>query len=317
MKPLAVYVHIPFCTVKCGYCDFNAYAGLHDLAPAYCDALERDIDSWAGAFAGRELASVFFGGGTPSEVPAGHIARVLARLARHSTFATDAEVSLEANPGTLTGDYLSALRAAGVGRLSIGAQSFHDSELRFLDRIHSAAASAATVRLAREAGFSNVSLDLIYGLPGASLERWLDSLGQAMALRPEHLSCYALTVEEGTPLALRVLRGELAMPDGDLLAEMYEHASEALLGAGYVQYEISNWARPGYECRHNRVYWTWGDYVPIGAGAHGFMGGRRYENVAHPREYIEATARGGERAGLANEYQPDLVTSIGDWLATR
>jgi oxygen-independent coproporphyrinogen-3 oxidase len=319
-RPIAVYVHIPFCTVKCGYCDFNAYAGMDALKDAYAAALLAEAAAAAPLLAGRLITSVGFGGGTPGELPARHIADLLARLRQLAPFAPTAEVTLEVNPGTSAGPHLHALRQAGVTRLSIGAQSFHPAELAFLDRIHSPEATVATLHAARDAGFQSVSLDLIYGLPGQPLSAWLASLRAAIDLAPDHISCYALTVEEGTMLARRIQRGELPPPDPDLAADMYEAATDTLAAAGFEQYELSNWARPGHQSRHNRVYWTDGDYLALGAGAHGYLAGERYENVAHPRAYIEAvSARAADapRPALARITTPSPAGQVADWLMLR
>ncbi|GIW18492.1 MAG: coproporphyrinogen III oxidase [Tepidiforma sp.] len=319
-EPLAVYVHIPFCTIKCGYCDFNAYAGMDALKDAYARALLREAQAARPLLAGRAIASVGFGGGTPGEFPAQHLAALLERLRSIAPFEPGAEVTLEVNPGTSSPPYLRALRAAGVTRLSIGAQSFHPAELAFLDRIHSPEATAAAVAAARVAGFESVSLDLIYGLPGQSLDAWRESLRAALRLDPDHISCYALTVEEGTPLAARIARGEVEPPDPDLAADMYEAASALLEAAGFRQYELSNWARAGHESRHNRAYWTDRDYLALGAGAHGYLGGERYENVAHPRAYIaavEAAPPGNPRPALARVTTPSPPAQVADWLALR
>ncbi len=318
--PLAVYVHIPFCTIKCGYCDFNAYAGLDALKDAYARALLREAEAAAPLLAGRTISSVGFGGGTPGEFPARHIAALLDLLRSLASFEPRAEVTLEVNPGTSSPPYLRDLRAAGVTRLSVGAQSFHPAELAFLDRIHSPEATAAAVAAARDAGFESLNLDLIYGLPGQSLEAWLASLDAALRLQADHLSCYALTVEEGTPLARRIARGQLRLPDSDLAADMYDAASDLLAAAGYRQYELSNWARPGHESRHNIAYWTDRDYLALGAGAHGYLGGERYENIAHPRDYIaavEAAPPGQPRPALARITTPLPPAQAADWLALR
>lgn len=312
MRPLAVYVHIPFCTVKCGYCDFNAYAGLHHLAERYHRSLLAEIGGYQELLESARIETVYFGGGTPSEVPARHIAAVLEAL---SPPVPTAEVSLEANPGTISLAQLRDLRAAGVTRLSLGAQSFHASELRFLDRIHSAEATVAVAGLAREAGFESLSLDLIYGLPGQSLAAWQESLAAALALGPNHLSLYALTVEEGTPLARRMARGEVTALDDDAVAAMYEAASAELGAAGFRQYELSSWARPGHQSRHNRAYWTDGEFLGLGAGAHGYLGGERYHNRAQPGDYIEALEAGGS-AVQAREL-PDRARAMSDWLMLR
>ena len=317
-RPLAVYVHIPFCTYKCGYCDFNAYAGLDALKLDYGQALLREIEADRPLLEGRTVTSIGFGGGTPSEVPPAQIAAVIDAEAGIGSLARDAEVTLEANPGTCTAEAFRDLRAAGVNRLSLGAQSFHAAELRFLDRIHSPEANAAAVRLARVAGFENIGLDLIYGLPGQSPASWAASLDAALALAPEHISTYALTVEEGTPLARRVAKGEVQPLDEDLVADQYELATERLSAAGYEQYELSNWARAGFESRHNCTYWTDGDYLGLGAGAHGYLGGERYENAAHPRDYIAAAV--GVAVPLPaslKRYTPSPATAMSDWLGLR
>lgn len=314
MRPISVYVHVPFCAVKCGYCDFNAYAGMGTLQDAYFEALLTEIRAYRDILAGRQIATIAFGGGTPGESPPAFVGRVIRALADPTTVAADAEISLEANPGTTTGAMLRELHAAGVTRISFGAQSFDTDELKFLDRIHSPEATAASVALAREAGFADVGLDLIYAIPGQSMASWGRSLAEAIALQPDHISTYALTVEEGTPLALRVERGEVTPVDPDTAADMYERATDALEAAGFCQYELSNWAQPGHESRHNRVYWSDREYLGIGAGAHGYLDGERYENVAHPREYI-AAVRGGRP--VANAYTPDRSTGMVDWLTLR
>jgi len=316
MKSLAVYVHIPFCTVKCGYCDFNAYAGMDALKPRYRDALLAEIDSYAPLLAVRQLTSIHFGGGTPGEVPPSHIRAVIERLSRYAPIASGAEIGLEANPGTVSYNDLVLLRAAGVNRLSLGAQSFHSDELRFLERIHSPEATAATVRNARLAGFPSLSLDLIYGLPGQTMERWESSLQAALALAPDHLSCYALTVEEGTLLGRQVAEGTVVPVDPDLAADMYERATDLLATARFRQYELSNWARPSHESRHNQVYWRDGDYLGLGTGAHGYVDGQRYENIAQPRSYIASLEKPGKTA-VNHAYRPDRATAMSDWLALR
>jgi oxygen-independent coproporphyrinogen-3 oxidase len=318
--PLAVYVHIPFCTIKCGYCDFNAYAGMDALKDAYCQALLDEAAASAPLFAGRLITSVGFGGGTPGEVPATHIGAVLDQLRQLAPLHLAAEVTLEVNPGTSSGAHLTALRDAGVTRLSIGAQSFLPAELAFLDRIHSPEATAATVASARAAGFESLNLDLIYGLPGQQTATWLATVRTALALEPDHLSLYALTVEEGTMLHRRLERGEIAPIDPDIAADMYDAASDLLHRHHFEQYELSNWARPGHQSRHNRVYWSDGDYLALGAGAHGYLAGERYENVAHPKAYIDAVAAratSGPRPALARVTTPAPAAQVADWLALR
>lgn len=319
MKPLAVYVHIPFCTVKCGYCDFNAYSGMDNEKPAYGDALVREIRAARPLFQGRVVRSIGFGGGTPSEVPEAQIAAAVKSIRDSGPVSPDIEISLEANPGTTTEATLLGLRNAGVTRLSIGAQSFSAAELRFLDRIHSPEATVASVNLARAAGFASVGLDLIYGLPAQSHATWQETLACAIKLAPDHVSTYALTVEDGTPLARRVRKGEVVLPDEDTLADLYEAASDRLAASGYEQYELSNWAKPGHHSRHNMTYWSDGDYLGIGAGAHGYIDGERYENVAHPREYVARVLAGNDPplVAIAKRYTPGSELSMSDWLSLR
>ncbi|MCA9832187.1 MAG: radical SAM family heme chaperone HemW [Dehalococcoidia bacterium] len=316
---LGVYIHIPFCVLKCGYCDFNTYANLESLKLPYASALIADLESWSDVLGAADVHSISFGGGTPGEFPAHDLVRTVQAARRLAAVTSEAEISLEANPGTTGEAGLRQLAAGGFNRVSFGAQSFDPLELRFLDRVHSPGAITASVANARAAGFGSVGLDLIYGLPGQSLDAWLRSLRSAVALRPEHLSCYALTVEEGTPLGLAVQRGRIPDPDPDSAATMYEATEEFLNAAGYRHYEISNWALPGHESRHNRTYWDGGDYAGIGAGAHGFIGGERFENIAHPRTYIAAagSGEGTARPFVANSYVPARATAISDWFETR
>ena len=313
--PLAVYVHIPFCVRVCGYCDFNTYAGMDALKGAYAEAVVAEIAGWAPRLEGRAVASIAFGGGTPGEMPPDAIAAIIDAVRARAPLAPDAEISLEANPDTTSAPALEALAAAGVNRVSFGAQSFDAAELEFLDRAHAPEAAADSVRLARRAGLSSVNLDLIYGLPGQPPASWDATLDHALRLAPDHLSLYALTVEPETPLERRVARGEIVPLDGDAVAAMYETAAARLAASGYRHYELSNWARPGHESRHNRVYWTWGDYLGLGAGAHGFLDGRRLANINRPRAYIEAVHRCGR--ALASDVRPDPATSMSDWFALR
>ena len=314
-RPLAVYVHIPFCVRVCGYCDFNTYAGMDAVKDAYTTAVVDEIAAWVPHIPGREVTSIAFGGGTPGEMPAGSLVAIIDAVRAAAPLAPDAEVSLEANPGTTSASALRDLAGAGVNRISFGAQSFDAAELAFLDRIHTPEATAASLHLAREAGIRSVNLDLMYGLPGQTPAGWEATLRHALDLAPDHLSLYALTVESGTPLDGRVERGEVIPLDPDAVAAMYEAAAGHLDAGGYRHYELSNWARPGQESRHNRVYWTWGDYLGIGAGAHGFLDGERFENVAHPRAYIDAVRRDGR--AIAEAVRPDPATSMSDWLSLR
>lgn len=315
MKPISIYVHIPFCVVKCGYCDFNAYAGMDALKLRYRDALLAEVEMSAPLLADRSIVSIAFGGGTPGEVPARDIGDVIGRIRSLASVASDTEISLEANPGTSTGSLFAALRSAGVTRLSLGAQSFDADNLRFLDRVHSVEAIGASVRSARAAGFESLNIDLIYGLPGQNVSAWHSDLETALELGTDHLSLYCLTVEEGTPLHRRVEAGDVEMPSADEAADLYDAATDLLESAGFEQYEISNWARPGHRSVHNLGYWSGRDYLGVGAGAHGFVDGERYENIAHPRTYIETASAG--HSPRSERYRPEGVTAISDWLTTR
>ncbi|MGE0226949.1 MAG: radical SAM family heme chaperone HemW [Dehalococcoidia bacterium] len=284
---LALYLHIPFCTAKCGYCDFNSYAGLDHLVPDYTPALIHELELWAPAAREFEVRSVFFGGGTPSLSSIEDLDAIVRAVRDRYEVAADSEWTLEANPGELTLEHLEGLRGLGLNRLSIGVQSLHDDELRLLDRIHSAERAIEAVEAARAAGFANLNLDLIFGLIDQPLQRWQETLQRAVAMRPEHLSCYALTVEPGTALYYQVAKGQLEAPDPDVVADQYEWTRSYLAEAGYRQYELSNWALPGRECRHNLVYWRAEPYLGIGAGAHSFFAGQRFANVDAPNRYVE------------------------------
>ena len=289
--PVALYVHIPFCDHRCAYCDFNAYAGLDRLIPDYCAALQREVGQWRAALAGREVSTIFFGGGTPSLTPLPLLGEIFAALGAAFALRDDAEITLEANPGTVDEAYLRGLRSLGVNRLSLGVQSFADDELLLLDRIHDAATAEDAYHAARRAGFDNVNLDLMFGLQGQGLDGWRRNLARALLLRPEHLSLYALTIEDGTKLAKQVQTGSAPAPDPDLQADMYEAAAELLTSAGYEQYEISNWRLPGRACRHNLVYWRNEPYLGLGAGAHSHLLGRRFSVVRAPSAYIAKVGR--------------------------
>ena len=287
----SIYLHIPFCTHRCAYCDFNTYAGQERLIPAYVQALCNEIRLVASATpAPLPVHTIFFGGGTPSLLTPAQFASILSTLHDNFSFPSElshsSETSFEANPGTVSLASLRDLHSLGFNRISFGVQSFHPGELRQLERIHDPFDVINAVKWARQAGFENLNLDLIYGLSEQPLEHWQDSLRRAVALAPEHLSLYALTIEHGTPFGHWVARGLLPLPDPDLAADMYEWASEYLQGQGYQQYEISNWARPGYQCRHNLQYWRNLPYLGFGAGAHGCANGLRISDVLGIQPYI-------------------------------
>ncbi len=292
---LALYVHIPFCESKCPYCDFNTYAGIEPLMPSYVAALEREIEQWGAWLDRPTLTSVFFGGGTPSYLPPSDLQRLTDAICTAFDLPDEAEATLEANPGDCTPERLASMHHAGFNRISIGVQSFDDAELAMLGRRHDAARAAQAVRDARSAGFGNVSIDLMFGLPEQSVATWEHSVEQAVRLGTDHLSAYSLTLEPGTPLEADVRLGRTPEPDPDLAAEMYLRAQSTLSEAGMLQYEISNWARQGRESAHNLAYWRSLPYLGVGPGAHSYLYGVggldafgvRFANVNPPRVYME------------------------------
>ncbi len=281
-QPLGLYIHIPFCLERCPYCDFNTYAGLDHLFEPYVDALVAELQGWAQALGHPRVDTVFLGGGTPTVLPSRLLARILESVAQAYRLEPGCEITSEANPGTGDRPRFAALRSLGINRLSMGAQSFQAHELRFLGRGHGPEDVVRAFRAARAAGFENINLDFIFGLPEQAPEDWADTLDQALALAPEHLSLYSLMVEPHTPLFHWVQRGRVSPPDDDRAAWLYEMALDRLEGAGYIQYEISNWARthqaqgdpaaqPTYACRHNLHYWRNEEYLGVGAGACGHL----------------------------------------------
>lgn len=315
-RPFGVYVHVPFCSVRCGYCDFNTYTALElggEHAPAgasqasYAEAVIAELRLARRVMGedSRPVSTVFFGGGTPTLLPPGDLAAVLAAIAGEFGLAEDVEVTTEANPDSVTAWDLESLRAAGFTRISYGMQSAVPHVLRTLDRTHDPLRVPAAVAWARAAGFDEISLDLIYGTPGETRDDWALTLDEALACEPDHVSAYALIVEEGTALARRVRRGEIAAPDDDLMADFYELAEARLTAAGLEWYELSNWARrPRSRCRHNGLYWTGADWWGAGPGAHSHVGGVRWWNVRHPAAYAERLAAGlspGQEREVLNE----------------
>ncbi len=293
MELTSIYLHIPFCKQRCAYCDFNTYSGLESIIPEYVQALCREAKYAAQASANKlPIHTIFFGGGTPSIIPLSGIEQILTAIRDGFLVQSDAEITLEANPGILSLDYLRGLISMGINRISIGMQSALEKELRLLGRIHAFREVIQCVEWARQAGFDNLNLDLIYGLPLQSIDDWSCSMGSALGLQPEHFSLYALTLEEETPMAQRVKQGLLAEQDADLAADMYELAGARLEKAGYESYEISNWASydhagKSYACRHNLQYWRGKPYLGFGAGAHGYANHIRTVNVLTPMDYIQ------------------------------
>ncbi|WP_323791723.1 radical SAM family heme chaperone HemW [Nocardioides sp.] len=296
-RPLSFYVHVPFCTVRCGYCDFNTYTA-EELGPGasrttYASSAVAEVRRARGVLTatGRTdlpVSTVFVGGGTPTLLSPADLGSVLTAIDEEFGLAPDAEVTTESNPDSVTREDLEALRAAGFTRVSFGMQSAVPRVLAVLERTHDPERVPRVVQWAREAGFDQVSLDLIYGTPGETLEEWRTSLDAALACEPDHVSAYALIVEDGTALARRVRRGEVAMPDDDDLADKYLLADERLEAAGLGWYEVSNWARDeAARCRHNLAYWRGSDWWGVGPGAHSHVGGTRWWNVKHPVAYAD------------------------------
>jgi oxygen-independent coproporphyrinogen-3 oxidase len=314
LATLSLYIHIPFCQTKCHYCDFNSYAGMIGWREPYVQGVLREM-AFAGALARQSgcagaptdhlwpCRTIFFGGGTPSLLSAEQVKRILVGARQAFAMWDDAEVTLEANPGTLDYDHLQGFLEAGINRLSMGAQSFDAGLLRWMGRIHSPEEIERAFQMARRAGLSNINLDFIFGLPGQTLEQWAETLERALALEPDHLSLYALIVEEGTPLFRWVAEGRVQVADEDVSAEMYLLAQQRLAQVGYEQYEISNWARPGKACQHNLTYWRNLPYLGIGAGAHSCFGGRRFSNALAVRAYLEQVK---QRDGCA-EVQSEMI----------
>jgi putative oxygen-independent coproporphyrinogen III oxidase len=303
-RPFGIYVHVPFCTVRCGYCDFNTYTS-EELGPAggargasratYAEAAIAEVRRARATLGDVDVPvqTVFFGGGTPTLLSPADLGSVVAAIASEFGLADDAEVTTESNPDSVALWDLEELRRVGFTRISFGMQSAVDHVLRVLDRTHDPLRVPAVVGWARQAGFEQISLDLIYGTPGESLADWETSVESALASRPDHISAYSLIVEDGTALARRVKRGELPMPDEDDLADKYLLVDERLSRAGLEWYEVSNWAKDeASRCRHNLLYWTGADWWGVGPGAHSHVGGVRWWNVKHPAAYADRLAAG-------------------------
>lgn len=300
-RPLGVYVHVPFCTSRCGYCDFNTYTATElgeDVSrDSFHEVLIAAVRQAAPQARGRRVDTVFIGGGTPTLLGADGLAAILASISDELGLVDGAEVTTEANPDSVDAALLDSLLEAGFTRLSLGMQSSAPRVLKVLERTHTPGASVAAARAARQAGFAHVNLDLIYGTPGESDDDLRRSLDDALSADVDHVSAYALIVEEGTPLQRRIARGDLPPPDDDVAAARYEMLDESLSESGLAWYEVSNWARPGGECRHNLGYWRDGDWLAIGPGAHGHLDGTRWWTHKHPRTYAQALAAGDPVAG--------------------
>lgn len=306
--PVAVYVHIPFCPSKCGYCDFNSFAMDGEIVPRTMAAIAAEIrrSPWAG----RPAKTIFFGGGTPTFPLAEQLVEVLEAVLETHPPLEGCEVTSEANPGTVDAAKFAAMRAAGFNRVSLGAQSFRDDDLLRLDRVHRASEIGRAVRAAREAGFEDLNLDLMFALPGQTPRGWTDNLDRALELEPDHLSLYCLTIEPNTAFYKKERRGEIVLPDEDAQVGMYDETLRRVAAAGFHQYEISNFCRPGRECRHNLEYWRGREYVGYGPGAVGAAevpdgsGRARTTNLKSPRLYSDAV-----EAGLSSWMEVEPLTA--------
>lgn len=297
MNPSSLYLHIPFCRIKCTYCAFNTYINLDNLIEPFVNALIREIQIVGESQQGQQLHTVYIGGGTPSLLSAEQIERILVSIARYFDLMPEAEISMESNPSDLTTEYMKLVKSVGINRLSIGMQSANEDELELFARRHDLNAVIRAVNAARAGGFDNLNLDLIYGIPDQTLTDWEKSLQVMLSLQPEHVSLYALGLEDGTPLKTWVENGKVPTPDDDLAADMYDLATDMLANAGLAQYEISNWSKPGLECRHNLQYWRNLPYPGVGPGAHGYAKGVRYSTILSPQRYIKAMN------GVAKDYE--------------
>lgn len=309
--PVGLYIHIPFCSHICPYCDFNTYAGQDDRIPAYVDALCRELDARASEIGGRPLATVYLGGGTPSLLTGDQMSTLMRAVSQSFNIAQDAEITMEANPNSLDRDRLTSYLHAGINRLSIGAQTLDRRGLRTLGRQHEANDVVTAVTTARNVGFERLNLDLIFGWPGQSRDSWRRDLESMLSLDrgPDHFSLYSLIIEPGTPFADAAARGILHIPDDDAAADLYDDACAILAGAGWTHYEIANWSKDidGWS-RHNAIYWQHGDYLGVGAGAFGTVNNRRVMNHLLPDTYIEAVSEDGHAASNVERIDAETAT---------
>lgn len=288
---LGIYVHIPFCKQKCKYCDFNSYPGIADMSSSYVDALMHEIRSCSQS--GRTVDTIYIGGGTPTFIDDKYIAEIMNVIDLCYNISKDAEITVECNPGTADFEKLTRLKNFGINRLSIGCQSSNDNILKYIGRIHTYAEFVECFVSARRAGFDNISVDLMFGLPLQNSDIWLDTLQKVTALNPEHISAYSLKIEEKTPFYSMLENNELIVPNDDQNRDMYDKAVQYLNGNGYRRYEISNFSKPGYESKHNLKYWQCKDYIGFGAGAYSCIDGKRFSNEYNIHRYISATEKNG------------------------
>ncbi|MDX8389640.1 MAG: radical SAM family heme chaperone HemW [Mariprofundaceae bacterium] len=323
MSDLRLYIHIPFCLHKCPYCDFNSHVRSEPDWQRYQQALCAELRYQSlQPSVNQPVASIFFGGGTPSLAPPILIETVINKVAQYFGIQKGAEISLEANPGAAEAKKFKLFRSAGINRLSIGVQSFNDARLHWLERIHSADEAISAYQMARHAGFNNINIDLMYGLPNQTLAQWQQTLSSAILLEPEHISAYQLTVEPHTLLASRHANHPLALPNDDAALTLLHRTREQLTAAGYNAYEISNFSQPGFQCQHNDGYWKYDDYIGIGAGAAGkkdcMNGGiRRYNNLRTPEHYMDAALKKGNAEQSHEQLSHRNAAAEALWLGLR
>jgi oxygen-independent coproporphyrinogen-3 oxidase len=307
--PYSLYIHIPFCKKKCAYCDFPSYAGRDEFIPEYLEALKFELEYYYTLYKRPAVSTIYIGGGTPTLLSEEQLSSLFTSIKNDFDVSSGAEISIEANPGTVTREKLKMLIGAGVNRISLGAQTFNNSLLKKIGRIHSEREINDAFHMAREAGFKNINLDLIFALPGENMKDWQESLAKAVKLSPEHISTYNLQIEEDTPLYLEKLEGGLNLPDEDKELEMYKYAIRYLTENGYSHYEISNFAKPGSECEHNKAYWTLKEYISAGAGAHSFLKNSRIENTPYLDKYLTRDMRviKTEHANTKKENMQEMV----------
>ena len=318
---LSVYVHIPYCLKRCGYCDFNTYtpselqdgASLEIVSNDYIDAVLQELKSAPQ----DQVPTIFFGGGTPSLLPANDLGRVITAIRERNTLTKDCEITLEANPDSVTEEKLAGYLSAGFNRISFGMQSAQPHVLAVLDRTHNPANVKRAVNMARAAGFKSISVDLIYGTPGESLDDWRATVTEALALDIDHISAYALIVETGTKLAAQIKRGDLTMPIDDLMADMYLLVDQMCNTAGFEWYELSNWAKPGHECQHNIAYWQSANWWGLGPGAHSHIDKKRFWNVKHPTAYKQKLFAGESPIAESEDLSAEQLRDESVMLAIR
>lgn len=305
MKESALYIHIPFCDHKCIYCDFYSIITSDNIS-SFLQSLKNEIKHYSENYSSnRIITSIFFGGGTPSLMKPEYLKEIISSIGENFNVSDDAEITMETNPGTVDKDKLRKFKTSGINRISIGVQSFNNDELKFLTRIHNRNTAVETLHIASEVGFENISLDLIFNLPGQTKKIWLSNLKQAIQLPIKHISTYSLILERGTILNKMVLDGKIKMQSDDHDADLYESTVDFLTQNGFYQYEVSNFAKPGYECRHNNAYWQYKDYLGLGTSAHSFVDGKRWWNYSSLKRYISEIDTNGYAVANYEELSPE------------